>query len=164
MFEKIKDLHPPKGLARRVFRLPIWLYRLGLGGLLGTRFLLLTHTGRRSGRKRQAVLEVVRYDREVTTFVVAVGFGPESDWYRNARANPQVRVQCGRRSWEMVALFLTPEQAGDELLDYARRHPLALRALARVMGYHLDGTQAETRALGQALPMVAFQPERTQEP
>lgn len=156
MVEKIKDVTPPRGLARLGFRLPIWLYRLGLGGLLGTRFLLLSHTGRKTGRVRQTVLEVVRYDRDTTTFFVAAGFGSGSDWYRNIRANPRVIVQCGRRRWEMVADFLPPEQAGEELLDYARRHPMALRELARFMGYRLDGSPAGIRALGQVLAMVAF--------
>ncbi len=156
MVEKIKDVTPPRGLARLGFRLPIWLYRLGLGGLLGTRFLLLTHTGRKTGRVRQTVLEVVRYDRAATTFIVAAGFGSGSDWYRNIRANPRVTVQCGRRRWEMVTNFLSPEQAGEELLDYARRHPVAMRELARFMGYRLDGSPAGIRALGQVLAMVAF--------
>lgn len=164
MPEKIKEVLPPRGLARLVFRLPIWLYRLGLGGLLGTRFLLLTHTGRKSGRGRQTVLEVVRYDNATTTFVVAAGFGPESDWYRNTRSNPQVTVQCGRHSWEMVTTFLSPEQAGEELLDYARRHPKALRELASFMGYRLDGSQEDIRALGQVLSMVAFHPRDLIEP
>lgn len=156
MVEKIKDVTPPRGLARLGFRLPIWLYRLGLGGLLGSRFLLLTHTGRKTGRVRQTVLEVVRYDRAATTFIVAAGFGSGSDWYRNICANPRVTVQCGRRRWEMVANFLSPEQAGEELLDYARRHPVAMRELARFMGYRLDGSPAGIRALGQVLAMVAF--------
>lgn len=156
MVEKIKDVTPPRGLARLGFRLPIWLYRLGLGGLLGTRFLLLSHTGRKTGRVRQTVLEVVRYDRAATTFIVAAGFGSGSDWYRNIRANPRVTVQCGRCRWEMIADFLSPEQAGEELLDYARRHPVAMRELARFMGYRLDGSPAGIRALGQVLAMVAF--------
>jgi deazaflavin-dependent oxidoreductase (nitroreductase family) len=163
LVEKIKDVQPPRGLARLAFRLPIWVYRLGLGGLLGTRFLLLTHSGRKSGRERQTVLEVVRFDREATTFVVTAGFGPGSDWYRNIRANPRVTVHCKRRCWEMVARFLAPEQAGEEMLDYARRHPLALRELAYFMGYHLDGSQEDIRALGQALSMVAFQPRELNE-
>jgi len=156
MVEKMKDVSPPRGLARLGFCLLITLYRLGLGDLLGTRFLLLIHTGRKTGRARQTVLEVVRYDRETTTFVVAAGFGTTSDWYRNIRANPHVIVKCGRKRWNMVADFLSSEQAGEELLDYAHRHPLALRELAHFMGYRLDGSLEGVRALGQALAMVAF--------
>jgi deazaflavin-dependent oxidoreductase (nitroreductase family) len=159
MPEKIKDIKPPRGLARLAYRLPIWFYRLGLGGLLGSRFLLLTHIGRKSGLARRTVLEVVRYDRSRSLFIVAVGFGPRSDWYRNIRHNPHVKVQCGRRTWEMIARFLPPEESGQELLDYARRHPLAMRELAGVMGYRLDGTEADVELLGRSLNMVAFQPK-----
>jgi hypothetical protein len=56
----------------------------------------------------------------------------------------------------MVADFLSPEQTGEELLDYARRHPVAMRELAHFMGYRLDGSPAGIRALGQVLAMVAF--------
>lgn len=52
--------HPPRTrMQRALFRAPILLDRLGLGGLLGHRFLLLTHTG----RPRQVVLEVVAATR-----------------------------------------------------------------------------------------------------
>jgi hypothetical protein len=43
---------------RLAFRLPIYLYRLDLGRLLGHRFLLLVHQGRRSGLLRETALEV----------------------------------------------------------------------------------------------------------
>ncbi|WFR73002.1 hypothetical protein P9209_03930 [Prescottella defluvii] len=49
---------PPTGWKRRFFRMPITLYRWHLGALLGHRFVLVEHVGRRSGRTRQVVLEV----------------------------------------------------------------------------------------------------------
>ena len=39
--------------------MPIYLYRLDLGRLLGHRFLLLVHRGRKSGLLRETVLEVI---------------------------------------------------------------------------------------------------------
>ena len=63
----------PTGALRLAFRLPIYLYRLGLGQLLGHRFMLLTHRGRRSGRVYQTALEVVRYDPSLRETVVASG-------------------------------------------------------------------------------------------
>lgn len=159
MARKIHELHPPRGFARLAFRLPIWLYRLGLGGLLGTRFLLLTHVGRTSGRERKTVLEVVRSDAQRSVFVVAAGFGPQSDWYQNIRARPRAEVQCGRRRWMMTADFLTPEQAGGELVEYGRRHPAALRELVRFMGFEAGESEEETRAVGRQIAMVLFHPE-----
>ena len=158
MPEKIKDVKPPRGLARLGFRLPIWFYRLGLGGLLGKRFLMLTHTGRKSGLQRQTVLEVVQYHPDGNTFVVTAGFGPRSDWYQNVRKQPLVTVQSGGRRWKMQANFLPPEQAAEELLDYYHHHPRALHELAGVMGYRLQDTEADVRALGETLHMVAFSP------
>ncbi len=159
MPEKFKELKPPRGLARLGFRLPILLYRMGLGNLLGSRFILLTHKGRKSGLARKTVLEVVRYDIEKTIFIVAAGFGTESDWYQNIRLTPQVTVQNRNHRWEMIARFLTPEQAGEEMLDYARRYPVAFRELASFMGYHLNRTQEDIRSMGKTLPMVSFQLE-----
>ena len=60
MAKQVKKLEPPQGCSRLLFRAPVWLYRLGLGGLFGKRMLLLNHTGRKSGLPRQAVLEVVQ--------------------------------------------------------------------------------------------------------
>lgn len=156
MPEKIKDVRPPRGLARLFFRFPIWFYRMGLGSLLGTRFLLLTHIGRVSGQERQTVLEVVRYDKEKTTFIVAAGFGPGSDWYRNIRENTHVTVQSGKHHWKMIARFLTPEQAGKALLDYAQRYPLAWRELVHFMGYQLNGKKEDIRDMGKVLSLVEF--------
>ena len=53
-----------KGILARLFRVPVYLYRWHLGWLFGHRCLLLTHIGRRSGRKRQTVLEVVEYRKQ----------------------------------------------------------------------------------------------------
>jgi hypothetical protein len=73
MPEKIGTPQPPRGFKRLFLRTPIWCYRLGCGWLLGKRFLLLTHTGRLSGFSRQTVLEVVDYDPDTDTYVIASG-------------------------------------------------------------------------------------------
>jgi hypothetical protein len=52
----------PTGASRLAFRLPIYLYRLDLGRLLGHRFLLLVHRGRESGLLRETLLEVLLYE------------------------------------------------------------------------------------------------------
>lgn len=42
----------PGRILRLAFKAPLVLYRLWLGWLLGERFVLLTHIGRRTGRTR----------------------------------------------------------------------------------------------------------------
>jgi deazaflavin-dependent oxidoreductase (nitroreductase family) len=69
---------------------------MGRGGILGGRFLLLEHIGRKSGRTRQTVLEVVGHDAESGRYVVASGWGTRSDWFQNVERGPRVTVQVGR--------------------------------------------------------------------
>lgn len=158
MPEKISDPQPPRGLARLAFRTPLWLYRLHLGWLLGKRFLHLTHTGRKSGLPRQVVLEVVDHDPHTNTYYVTSGWGKKSDWYQNIQKTPQVRLQVGAKSWAAQAETLAPEAAEQVILNYGRKHPALLGELARVMGYKIDGSEADMRALGHLVPVVAFHP------
>ncbi|HHY88510.1 MAG TPA: nitroreductase family deazaflavin-dependent oxidoreductase [Chloroflexi bacterium] len=148
----------PRGLARLLFRAPVWLYRRGLGWLLGRRFLLLTHTGRRSGLPRQTVLEVVAYDPASGRCVVASGFGPRSDWVLNIQADPRVEVQSGRERFRGTARQLAPPEAGQALLDYARRHPGAFRELSRFMGFPPPRDEDEIRAMGGRMALFALEP------
>src|SRR5215469_8535559 len=94
---KIKEVQPPRGMARRFYRLPIWLFRLHLGWLLKGHFLLLTHTGRKSDLPRQKVLEVLWHEKAVGAYYVLAGWGEQSDWVKNIEKTPQVTIAIGRR-------------------------------------------------------------------
>jgi hypothetical protein len=65
--------------ARRVFKAPIRLHRWRLGWVLGHRFLLLEQRGRRSGRRYETMLEVVKRE-PMGEIVVVSGWGPTADW------------------------------------------------------------------------------------
>ncbi|MCA9792106.1 MAG: nitroreductase family deazaflavin-dependent oxidoreductase [Candidatus Eremiobacteraeota bacterium] len=126
------NLSPPRGLLRWLARLPILLYGWGLGRLLGHRFLLLHHRGRKSGKPRQVVLEVVRHEAGV--YVVVSGFGLKADWYQNVEVAPEVMIEvCGQKHRARAELLAT-EQGRAELDDYARRHPWATKMLMAVFG------------------------------
>ena len=83
----------PGALLRFGLHLPTWLYRMHLGWILGERFLLLRHVGRKSGKTRRNVLEVVSHDRVTNTFFVVSGWGHKADWYRNIHQQPQVEIR-----------------------------------------------------------------------
>ncbi|HEB65345.1 MAG TPA: nitroreductase family deazaflavin-dependent oxidoreductase [Chloroflexi bacterium] len=148
---------PPRGLAAIPWRLPIWLYRLHLGWLLRERFLLLTHTGRKSGLPRQAVLEVIHHDPQTRTWYVASGFGEKSQWFRNVMKTPQVSIQVGRRKMTAEARRLPLEEAERILQRYAGEHPVALRELTRLMGAPYDGSPESLRRMAEQIPVVALQ-------
>lgn len=158
MPDKISEPNLPHGLTRSAFRFPIWLYNVHLGWLLGNRFVLLAHTGRKSGRFRKTVLEVVRYNKTNGEVIVASGWGTKSDWFQNVTVNPKIEICIGNKHSFAIAERLLPEVGAQELLEYSRRYPLTWRELVRFMGYRLDGTEEDILAMGRMVPMFLFKP------
>ncbi|MCP8304572.1 MAG: nitroreductase family deazaflavin-dependent oxidoreductase [archaeon] len=152
-------LPKPKGLLRLVYNLPSYLYHLRLGWLLGHRFLMLTHKGRKTGRIRHTVLEVIRYDMVTEESIVVSAYGENSDWYRNIQANPALEIQTGRKRYVPIQRFLTPDEVYMMFTDYERRHPQVAHTLLKLVGYQYDGSESERRALAASLRMVAFLPK-----
>lgn len=161
MVVQFKETHPPRDFARILWRLPLWLYRLHLGWLLQSRFLLLTHTGRKSGLPRQTMLEVIDAEKAKGTgnykYTVFSGWGKQSDWVRNIEKTPQVIIQVGRRSFHAQALRPAPEEAEALLLAYARKYPHVIRFVFRLLGYQIDGTEEEIRTIARHSTIVTFE-------
>ena len=149
----------PGPVLRWLFRVPVWVYSAGLGSVFGNRFLRLTHVGRRSGRRHQTVLEVVRYAPDVPEWTVVSGFGRASDWLKNLQAAPAVSVQVGRHEFRPEQRFLDEDERRDLLAEYQREHPRAARQLGgRLLGASFDASPASIDELARRLPAVAFTP------
>ena len=153
----VRNVQPPAGLTRFLFRIPIHLYRLGLGWLFGSRLLLLNHIGRVSGKPRQTILEVA--ERDGDSYVVASGWGLTAAWYRNILHTPDVTIQVGRRTLAVRAVTLNEDEGADIFARYAVRHrTLAKYLLPRLMGFSVDGSEADFRETGRHMPFVRFVP------
>ncbi|PPS91263.1 nitroreductase family deazaflavin-dependent oxidoreductase [Streptomyces sp. MH60] len=149
----------PEGWRRKLARAPVLLFRVGLGPLLGRRFLLLHHTGRVSGLDRRVVLEVVAYERDSRAWTVASGFGPRADWYRNLRGQPKTVLQFGNRHHAVTARFLAPEDGAAIMEKYGARHPRTARRLCAFMRLPSDGSVTALRRAGRAIPFVRLESE-----
>jgi deazaflavin-dependent oxidoreductase (nitroreductase family) len=145
----------PLGLA---FRLPIYLYRLDLGWLLGDRFLLLGHRGRKSGLPRQTLREVVLYDPAIRESIINSACGEHADWYRNLQKGPAIEIRTGRERHEPLQRFLSSEEANAAPAIYERRHPWAAPILGRLLGNPLGRPEAARRAFAESVRLVAFRP------
>ena len=145
---------PPRGWKAFFWRAPIFFYRAGLGWMLGERFLLLNHIGRKSGLPRQAVLEIVHHDTRI--YYVASGFGEKSQWFKNIIHTPQVKIQIGKWKLSALAERLPRSDAEDILREYAEAHPRALRELSCMIGLSYDGSEADLQNLAELLPVIAF--------
>jgi deazaflavin-dependent oxidoreductase (nitroreductase family) len=148
----------PRGAFKWGFNLPILLYRARLGWLLGHRFLLLTHRGRKTGRLHHTVLEVVRYDHRTQESAVLSAYGKGADWYQNILAHPALEVCTGRSSYRPQQRLLDTEERLAALRIYQRRYRRAFQTVMRWLGYSYDGTEASLQALAESVVMVAFRP------
>jgi deazaflavin-dependent oxidoreductase (nitroreductase family) len=155
----LKIPNPPRGYKAILWRLPIWLYRLRLGVLLGHRALLLTHKGRISGKERYAMLEVIKYEEATNTHYVASGFGEKSDWYQNITKTPDVTIQVGNDRFSATAERLPSDKATTVFNEYTQDHPNAIRNLAKFVGYKIGNSQEELMGFLELIPVVIFHPK-----
>jgi deazaflavin-dependent oxidoreductase (nitroreductase family) len=145
-------------VLRRLSRAPIALYHRQLGWLVGYRFLLLTHRGRKSGLIRQTVLEVLRYDPITGETIVVSARGQRADWYRNIQASPALQIRTGRESHIPRQHFLSSNEAERFYAEWERRHPIEAWIFPRVLGIRYDGSESARRDLVAAVRLVSFRP------
>lgn len=127
------------------------LYR-ATGGVLGARLgririLLLTTTGRKTGRRRTKPLLYLR-DGERLALAASYGGRPHHPgWYLNLRAHPDAEVQIGRKRQRVRARDATAEERRELWSRFVETYPK----------YALY--QAKT---ARRIPVVLLEPERTE--
>lgn len=154
----------PGRLALVVFRLPLLLYRRGWGGLLGHTFLLLVHAGRKTGKPYSAVAMVLRYDPQTHEAVICSGWGQDTDWIRNIRARPALRVQIGRESFTPEQRFLSDDESFSVAVGFRSRHPHRTRLAASIFGWGNLRSDAALRDWVSGRPFVSFRPAAPSRP
>lgn len=151
------------GILRHLFRAPVYIYRWHLGWVFGKRLLLLAHTGRHTGLRRQTVLEVVEYRKEGPEVVVANGFGPDSDWIRNIEARSDEEVTVGSQHFAASHRFLSEEEAVDVIRGYEHRNrfisPIVRAGFGWLVGWKYRASENDRRRLVSQIPLLAFRPQ-----
>ena len=104
--------------------------------------LLLTTTGRRSGRARRTPMQFDVVDGDPVVVAAARGAATPPAWWLNLEADPDVTVQIGRHAWNARAITVTGEE----------RRRLWPRICAR--NPQLDALQ---RKAGRELPLVRLE-------
>jgi deazaflavin-dependent oxidoreductase (nitroreductase family) len=103
-----------KAAMRNGMRLAVWLYRRtggSVGGKMrGAPVLLLTTTGRRTGRTWTTPV-MYRNDEDRLVIVASNGGADRHPaWWLNLRANPRATVQIGKESFPVTATETTAEE------------------------------------------------------
>ena len=126
----------------------VFWYRM-TGGRIGGRFgrlnmLLLTTTGRKSGRPWTTPLTYLA-DGDEMVLVASNGGSPgHPAWYLNLRANPQVRVEVPRRTMTVKARTASAEEK-------ARLWPMVVDLYSGYADYQ--------RRTKREIPLVILGPE-----
>jgi len=82
-----------------------------VGGMFeGATLLLLHHTGAKSGKRRVNPLGYLEDDGRYVVFASKAGAPTNPDWYHNLKTHPNVTIEVGTNTIEVVA----SEAAGEE--------------------------------------------------
>ena len=82
-----------------------------VGGMFeGSTLLLLHHTGAKSGKSRSNPLGYLSDEGRYVVFASKAGAPTNPDWYHNLKAHPNVTIEVGTDTIEVVA----SEATGDE--------------------------------------------------
>ncbi len=132
------------------------LFAIGLGPLIGRLILLLTTTGRKSGKKR---VTPVQYEEIDGILYIGSARGPNADWVRNLIANPQVEVQYkNRRFCAEGELITDPTRIADYLQTRLKRHPRMVGAMMKMHNLPPTPSRTQLEELGKTLVVVAIKP------
>lgn len=141
-------------IPRALARAPISLFRCGAGALLGPRLMMLEHRGRTTGLPRYAALEVL--EREPGALLLVSGYGTGSQWFRNVRADPRVRVWTGTVQGDpAVAEILPATEVVERLQHYRHANPRSAATLGAVLNIPaLTSSEPFPPDIGETLPLV----------
>ena len=117
------------------------LYAIGFGPLIGRLILLLTTTGRKSGRKRVTPMQ---YEQVGDDYYVGSARGLKADWVCNLRSDPCVEVRVGAKYFQGTAEVVTdPSKFADFMELRLEWHP-------HLMGLLMEKTHGLPRRPGRA--------------
>ena len=132
-----------------------FLYALGLGPLVGRIILLLTTTGRRSGKKRVTPLQ---YEEIDGLYYLGAARGLKADWLRNIQACPQVEVHVGAKRFCGTAEVVNdPTKFADFMEVRLERHPRMIGLImekAHGLPRRPSREQLEQLAVNEAMVIV----------
>jgi deazaflavin-dependent oxidoreductase (nitroreductase family) len=148
----------PGRVALSFMRAPRPLYDRGWGWLLGHTFLLITHEGRKTGKRRETVAMALTYDPDTQETVVCSAWGPNTEWIRNLRAHPALQIEIGHEAFVPEQRFLSEDEAVTAAIEFRDRHPWRLRLFAAILGWGDLDSEKAVRDFVRERPFVSFRP------
>jgi deazaflavin-dependent oxidoreductase (nitroreductase family) len=149
---------PPRGIGRFLLQTPIYLYRMGLGGLLNRfHIMILVTRGRISGLPRCTPVE---YRQHGSKIYVISGWGDRAEWVRNLMVTPSVTVQQGGTALSACAEIVTNEgEALRALHLFRRRVPSIYDAIFARITRRADASELDLIEIARRVTIVRLVPQ-----
>ncbi len=129
---------------------------LGLGPILGRLVVLLTTTGRQTGRRHVTPLQHEEIDGLI--YVVSAR-GQKADWSQNILEAPRVEVQVKSGRFDGLAEPVTdPTRIADLLKLRLQRHPRMIGAMLRAEGLPAPPSRGLLEQYAAARAMLIVRP------
>jgi len=143
-------------IYRWIKRPPQIAYALGLGPLIGRLVLLLTTTGRVTGKPRITPLQ---YEKLGDVYYVGAARGMKSDWVKNILADPHVHIRVKSRYFPGIAeVITTPSEIADYLEIRLKNHPRMVGAMLKVDGNPPKPNRRQLEEYATKIVLVAIRP------
>ncbi len=152
----------PSPMLKFFFKVPVWLHKMGLGGwekLIGAQWMFITTIGRKTGKRRETMVDVMDYDKATDTYYIEAAYGARADWYKNIQSNPVFEAQVGRRKFKARAGALSTEGAGELLVQFFHSKPAYTRSVMAMAGMKFKD-ENDLRIIGKDLTLLAVKPEK----
>lgn len=144
------------------FKVPVLLHKIGLGGwerLIGAQWMLITTTGRKTGKRRDAMVDVMESGKAPQTLTTLKR--PTVHMQIGTRTCKAIRsLSAGRRrKFRARAGALTNEGAGEMLVKFYRERPAYTKSVMAMAGMKFKD-EDELRVLGQKFNSFGSETEK----
>lgn len=142
--------NPSSLLFRFALKVQNFLLRRNWMGSAGNVLMVITTTGRKSGKRFSTP---IGYQWDGDT-VVAFTIGGRSNWYKNIHKNPQVMLEIKGKPYQMRAEPVTDDECVLKILElYKDRQPNIIK---RFFGISPDSTGSELLKAREKVAFVRF--------
>lgn len=133
-------------------KLPVYLWRLGLGGVVGQVFMLISTHGRRSGLIRRAYTPYFFVNGKKYVYA-----DPDAQWYQNVLAHPLATIQTAYGDEPVSVRKVTdPDEIAEVFAHLQQNRPALARAIYQQVG--VEESPADLAAAADRLHLITFEP------
>ena len=148
-------LDRPRLLFKWLFKFPVLLDSVGLNRLIPDWILLLTTTGRRSGKPVITPVEYL-FHQENSSYWIMSGWRGNTDWHKNILKYPEVSIKINGITYPAKAAALTDEEILAYLTEILKVNPDAIAIFSRWAGKQIDPSEDGLRQVCTDFPGFAL--------